>query len=228
MHDVMTGYYVPNSIDLNKGFTATFGTTTNIINGGFECSGSTPSSKAESRAEYYLEWLNVFGLPAEDGLGCTGQGAFQYGGAGDKPGYWFKKWNGEIACEPVGYQTAYSISARDDYKRCICELFGNGAADCPAGSEGDSGASTDNYVPDEPDNGGGDTPSGGDDPNNGGTYVPGTPDPVWKTDLTPAQIAQNPHYSSSVNSRTHYQIDRSLDVIQESLEQLLQAASGLM
>lgn len=37
MHDVMTGFYVPNSADIAANFTASFGTTINIINGGFEC-----------------------------------------------------------------------------------------------------------------------------------------------------------------------------------------------
>ena len=37
MHDVMTGNFVPNSIDLENNITAAFGTTTNIINGVQEC-----------------------------------------------------------------------------------------------------------------------------------------------------------------------------------------------
>lgn len=37
MHDVMTGNFVPNSVDLASNITAGFGTTTNILNGGLEC-----------------------------------------------------------------------------------------------------------------------------------------------------------------------------------------------
>jgi hypothetical protein len=37
MHDVMTGFFVPNAIDLSKNIKASFGTTINIINGGLEC-----------------------------------------------------------------------------------------------------------------------------------------------------------------------------------------------
>lgn len=37
MHDVMTGFFQPNEQDAAANITATFGTTTNIINGGIEC-----------------------------------------------------------------------------------------------------------------------------------------------------------------------------------------------
>jgi len=37
MHDVMTGFFEPNDKDDQVNITATFGTTTNIINGGLEC-----------------------------------------------------------------------------------------------------------------------------------------------------------------------------------------------
>lgn len=60
---------------------------------------------------------------------------FPYGGAGDVPGYWAQNWSGATACQPVDYQTSYSMSARDDYKRCICDLFGEGAADCPTAED---------------------------------------------------------------------------------------------
>ena len=37
MHDVMTGFFVPNAVDQAANIGATFGTTTNIINGALEC-----------------------------------------------------------------------------------------------------------------------------------------------------------------------------------------------
>ena len=37
MHEVVTGFFTPNSVDTSVGITATFGATTNIINGGIEC-----------------------------------------------------------------------------------------------------------------------------------------------------------------------------------------------
>ena len=55
-----------------------------------------------------------------------------YGGAGDEPGFWDKSSvPGETACRPVETMTQYSMSARDDYKRCMCDKFGQGAVDCP-------------------------------------------------------------------------------------------------
>ena len=75
MHDDMTGFFVPNDSDIQNGIRANFGTTINIINGGHECNRSPESSKAASRAEYYLNWLNFFGMPAEGGLTCGQQRA---------------------------------------------------------------------------------------------------------------------------------------------------------
>jgi len=49
MHDVMTGFFVPNSIDVQNNIDSSFGTTTNIINGGHEC-GHT-SVKAQNRKQ---------------------------------------------------------------------------------------------------------------------------------------------------------------------------------
>ena len=87
MHDVMTSFFVPNDSDIQNGIGANFGTTINIINGGHECNRSPESSKAASRAEYYLNWLNFFGMPAEGGLTCGQQRGF-HNGSGNVPGYW--------------------------------------------------------------------------------------------------------------------------------------------
>jgi len=93
-------------------------------------------------------------MPAEDGLGCGSQiGYFPYAGAGDVPGYWAQDWSGATACRPATYATAYSISARDDYKRCVCDLFGEGEADCP--NDGEEGGNTNpddgDFVPEDED-----------------------------------------------------------------------------
>jgi hypothetical protein len=70
MHDVMTGFFIPNSADVAANIGATFGTTINIINGGFECGNG--SSKSVSRGEYYTKWLEFLNMPAEtEGLGCA-------------------------------------------------------------------------------------------------------------------------------------------------------------
>jgi len=93
-------------------------------------------------------------MPAEDGLGCGSQiGYFPYAGAGDVPGYWAQDWSGATACRPATYATAYSISARDDYKRCVCDLFGEGEADCPNEGEdgGDANPDDGEFVPEDED-----------------------------------------------------------------------------
>jgi len=107
MHDVMTGFYEPNAIDQSKNLGATFGTTTNIINGGIECGQNPENSKSRSRGEYYSKWLEFFGMPAEEGLGCGDQpyGDFPYAGEGDVVGYWAKDWSWppKDACAPATY-----------------------------------------------------------------------------------------------------------------------------
>lgn len=45
--------------------------------------------------------------------------------------YFDQGWSGQAQCNPVKWQTPYSIYTRDDYKRCICDHFGEGEADCP-------------------------------------------------------------------------------------------------
>ena len=129
MHDVMAGFFEPTSADIQANIGANFGTTTNIINGGLEC--GMASTKADSRGIYFNKWLEFFGLPTESNVGCADQGGFPTGGAGDVPGYWEQSWQGATECRPVGYQTQYSMSARDDYKRCVCDKFGQGEASCP-------------------------------------------------------------------------------------------------
>jgi len=69
MHDVMTGNFKPNGIDDANNIKASFGTTTNILNGGLEC--GYAGDKQRSRGEYYTEWLNFFNLPAEGDLECA-------------------------------------------------------------------------------------------------------------------------------------------------------------
>ena len=70
MHEVMTGYFTPNSIDLANGITTSFATTINIINGGLECGRGLGYDKVVKRGEYFLEWLNFFGQDPEDDLDC--------------------------------------------------------------------------------------------------------------------------------------------------------------
>ena len=129
MHDVMTGNFTPTAADDAANITNGFGTTINIINGGLEC--NSWSEKARSRGDYYLKWLDFFGLDPEDNLGCETQKAFPDDGYGDQVGYFDKTDDTpDGTCSPVNYQTQYAITTRDDYKRCVCRNFGNGEEDC--------------------------------------------------------------------------------------------------
>lgn len=84
MHEVMTGSFVPNSIDLQNNITASFATTVNIINGGLECGRGFGYDKVVKRGEYFTEWLGFFGLPAENNLDCGNQpNQFPAGGSSD-------------------------------------------------------------------------------------------------------------------------------------------------
>jgi len=61
---------------------------------------------------------------------CGGQkNLFPNGGYGDEFSYFDEGWSG-IKCIPVKWQTPYSVNTRDDYKRCICDIFGAGEDDC--------------------------------------------------------------------------------------------------
>jgi hypothetical protein len=72
MHDVTSGFFEPNALDSAAGIQGGFGSTINIINGGIECGGGT-NTKAESRGDYYLEFLSEFGIDPtnEEDLGCA-------------------------------------------------------------------------------------------------------------------------------------------------------------
>ena len=133
MHDVMTGYYSPNSVDTANNFGNNFATTTNIINGGLECGKGLGSPKVVDRGNYFNHWLNFFGLSPESNLDCGNQpNAFPAGGAGTIFAYLDQDWSG-TKCKLVGWMTQYSVFARDDYKRCICDKYAAGAeeAACP-------------------------------------------------------------------------------------------------
>ena len=58
MHEVVTGFFKPNTADSDSNLTASFATTNNIINGALECGqGIGVDSKVQDRASYFLSWL---------------------------------------------------------------------------------------------------------------------------------------------------------------------------
>jgi len=48
--------------------------------------------------------------------------------------YFDKDWT-KPACKLVSWMTQYSAVARDDYKRCVCDKYGSGEADCAQGED---------------------------------------------------------------------------------------------
>jgi hypothetical protein len=58
MHDIATGYWIPNSVDKANGFYAGFGATINVLNGAVEC-GHT-DDRATNRVNYYKAFMNYF------------------------------------------------------------------------------------------------------------------------------------------------------------------------
>lgn len=90
MHEVMTGYYVPNSVDTTAGNYASFGTTTNILMGDTECGqGGDESEKAAERATEYTSYCTLFGIEAGDNLGCANAQPFTSESSSAFPSYWF-------------------------------------------------------------------------------------------------------------------------------------------
>jgi len=130
VHDVVTGYFVPNSTDASANIVAnSFGTTINVVNGTGECGRLPESRRSETRSSYYSDWLAFFELPDENDLGCGSQpNHFPWGSASNVASHWHISSNGQ--CKPATWETPYSMYARDDYKRCVCDMFGEGADDC--------------------------------------------------------------------------------------------------
>lgn len=92
MHDVVTEYFEPNADDITAGIQGSFGTTTNIINGGAECGWAAPN--AVKRGEYYQAFRTHFGITdnSEDNLACAGESGFPPGSAGALPSYFTHDW----------------------------------------------------------------------------------------------------------------------------------------
>lgn len=68
-HDVMVGKWTPTSADTMMGRLPGFGMTINIINGGLECSQTTPS-KVEDRVQFYLRYTQLLGVDPGANLYC--------------------------------------------------------------------------------------------------------------------------------------------------------------
>lgn len=230
IHDVATGFMIPTSADEAAGLSAGFGVTTNIINGMQECGRYSEDTRSQSRISYYKSFLNYFGLPeeSEESMRCGGQkNTFPEGGYGDEYSYFDKDWTGGNKCLPVKWQTPYSVNTRDDYKRCICDIFGQGETDCAQEPVPDCGDNCDDSS---------DSECGSDcedsNPCDEDSNLPqcqadhNITDPAEEFE----QIWNNKHYSEDKKSRTNFQIDRSLDYVEKKLTEMhaVLARGGLL
>jgi hypothetical protein len=82
MHDIATGFWVPNSVDTGAGFYSGFGATINVLNGAVECGHS--DDRANYRTSYYQSLMAYFGVSTSgETLNCSSQAnQFVQGGNG--------------------------------------------------------------------------------------------------------------------------------------------------
>lgn len=137
MHDIVTGFFKPNKIDDLQGIKGNFGSTINVINGGYECGWNAENREgAEDRENYFLHYLSEFGFSLTykdadviDDSSCETEEPFITGSAGDIKIYW-KKGDEKGKCVLINKGTQYMLFAPDDYKRCVCDSWGRGEIDC--------------------------------------------------------------------------------------------------
>ena len=240
IHDAITGFYEPNAVDTELGITTgTFATTINVVNGSGECGQGNDTPQAATRQGYYQNFLSFFGLPEEDGVSCAGQLTyFPYGGAADVPLFWRQDWSGEIACKPANYITGFNIQAVDDYKRCVCHFFGEGAESCPTIVEEEVEPEGDEVEPegDEVEPEGDEVEPEGDEVEDEvtdevepeGDEEEPVEDEVSVEDLLADLLASlddirnNPVDDSTSGARTFSQVERELDLVESTLATLIE------
>ena len=133
MLHIVDGTWQPNDRDKSNGLLPGFGVTTQVINGGVECGGSTEHLQSQNRIDYYYEFAAYLGVPiaSSEVMGCQGMKQFDDGGAGALPIYWEQDWSwnpntadGEsYKCQLVGYQTPFSVFKAGDFGKCVQHYF---------------------------------------------------------------------------------------------------------
>lgn len=133
MLHVLDGTWVPNDYDRAGGLLPGFGVTTQIINGGIECGGSSEIQQSRNRIAYYKEFSAYLKAPIPDDevLGCKNMQSFAESGAGSLKIYWEEDWSWSTdypdgksyKCQLVGYQTPFSALKEGDYIRCVKHFF---------------------------------------------------------------------------------------------------------
>ena len=126
MHEVMTGFYVPNTFDTSLNITQGFGTTTNIISQGTECNTSDQkeSARAIKRATSYAEYCKVFSINTGTNTGCATMGFFTSESSSFSPTYWFTTGVNQNQCDLTTNVSGFSLYGTRDYMRCVCASWG--------------------------------------------------------------------------------------------------------
>ncbi|WP_226972360.1 chitinase [Vibrio navarrensis] len=134
MLHVIDGTWQPNEHDRASGLVSGFGVTTQIINGGVECGGSSEHAQSQNRIDYYREFANYLDVPIapDEVLGCKGMKQFDEAGAGALNIFWEEDWNWDAStpdgrtykCQLVAYQGPYSSFIEGDYTKCVEDKFG--------------------------------------------------------------------------------------------------------
>ena len=133
MLHVIDGTWQPNERDILNGLVIGFGVTTQIINGGVECGGSTEIAQSLNRISYYQSFANYLGVAVQSSevLGCANMKQFDSQGSGALNIYWEQNWDyiaeniggASFACKLVGYQTPFSVFKEGDYSSCVQHYF---------------------------------------------------------------------------------------------------------
>lgn len=135
MHEVATRLFVPNADDTRRGLGPYFGSSIMIINGALECTtdDGVENSNASLRISHYENFLNYFGLPNEDSLGCATVQPFGDNGASNYPQSLDKNWDLVDECKVAPWGTQFSIFRVQDYKKCVCQNWAPDQLDCAKG-----------------------------------------------------------------------------------------------
>lgn len=125
MLHALDGTWVPNEHDLAGGLEPGFGVTTQIINGGIECGGSSEHQQSANRIEYYRNFARELGVEIvpDEVLGCANMQRFDTQGSGALAIYWEQDWTRPNACQLVSYQTPFSAFTGGDYEKCVEAYF---------------------------------------------------------------------------------------------------------
>lgn len=122
MHDVSRGVWTPNAVDAAAGLEAlSFGATTVVINGAFECGRPAETAQSANRIKYFAYFSARLGVVGGGRAGCAATGVFSAAGsAGAVKAYWARAWSGLApACQQVQYQGADSVLVPTGYADCV-------------------------------------------------------------------------------------------------------------